>query len=299
MIPEKIKDRLPQDLILLGYRGSHSHGMYIPKDDPNSIDDIDLMGVFIAPLEHYLGFGRREVVESFPDEWDIVCYEFRKFIGLLARNNPNVLALLWLDPQFILFENEVGRRLRHNRGLFVSRLAYASFTGYATSQLRRMTHLNQQALAEIERREQELRGFCTFEGVTPRLPAGASPERIERLRQYEELRAKYFSGYMGHKRRALVQKLGYDAKNAAHLIRLLRMGIEFLETGGLQVLRPDARELLEIKRGEWSLERVKDEAERLFRVAEEAYGKSNLPEEPDREKIEAFCVSVLREHFSA
>ena len=35
-------------------------------------------------------------------------------------------------------------------------------------------------------------------------------------------------GYMGAKRKELVAKHGYDTKNAAHLIRLLRMGIEFM-----------------------------------------------------------------------
>jgi len=53
------------------------------------------------------------------------------------------------------------------------------------------------------------------------------------------------------KRRELVRRLGYDAKNAAHLIRLLRMGIEFLTEGTLHVERVDAPELLDIKHGAW------------------------------------------------
>jgi hypothetical protein len=75
---------------------------------------------------------------------------------------------------------------------------------------------------------------------------------------------------MGQKRRELVRRVGYDAKNAAHLIRLLRMGIEFLTEGTLHVKRADAAELLEIKRGAWPLEEVKSEAER----------SSNLPRKP-------------------
>jgi len=52
---------------------------------------------------------------------------------------------------------------------------------------------------------------------------------------------------MGAKRKSLVEKFGYDTKNAAHLILLLRMGIEFLSVGVLHVKRHDAQELLEIK----------------------------------------------------
>ena len=41
---------LPSEgLILLGYRGSIAHGMYVPQEDPDSIDDKDVMGVFVAP----------------------------------------------------------------------------------------------------------------------------------------------------------------------------------------------------------------------------------------------------------
>jgi hypothetical protein len=55
---ERVSELLPENLILLGYRGSIAHNMYVPQPDPNSIDDKDLMGVFVAPVEHYLGFGR-------------------------------------------------------------------------------------------------------------------------------------------------------------------------------------------------------------------------------------------------
>ena len=104
-----------------------------------------------------------------------------------------------------------------------------------------------------------------------------------------------FLGHMGKKRKELVEKFGYDTKNAAHLIRLLRMEIEFLKDGQLEVERKDASQLLEIKRGEWSIEQVTKESERLFVVAEQAYLDSTLPVEPDREKINALSVAVIKQ----
>ena len=98
---------------------------------------------------------------------------------------------------------------------------------------------------------------------------------------------------MGQKRRELVRRVGYDAKNAAHLIRLLRMGIEFLIEGTMHVERVDAPELLEIKRGAWPLEKVKAEAERLFQLSQEAYVRSSLPPEPDRDRAEGLCVQMI------
>ncbi len=238
---------LPENLILLGYRGSIAHGMYIPSSDPDSIDDKDIMGVFIAPIEHYLGFGRDEHKEAFVGEWDAVSYELRKFIRLLSRSNPNVLSILWIPDRHIIYEHEVGSLLRQNKEVFVSKTAYHSFSGYASAQLKRMTHFK-------------------------------------------------FEGYMGERRKRLVEEFGYDTKNAAHLIRLLRMGIEFLSDGRLYVERDDGQELLEIKKGKWTLEKVKLEAEKLFKVAEETFHQSNLPDEIDGDKAERLLMTMIRRY---
>lgn len=232
--------------ILLGYRGSISHGMYVPSKDSDSIDDKDVIGICIPPMGYYYGlkqFGSRGTKEIKRDEWDIVLFEMTKAIRLLEKGNPNIMAILWLDETHYIKITETGQILLDNRNLFVGKHAYHSFVGYAHGQLHRMTHM-----------------AC--------------------------------KGYMGAKRKELVQRHGYDTKNAAHLIRLLRMGIEFLNTGELQVIRQDATQLLEIKRGEWTLEKVKSEAERLFISAETAFTLSKLPDKPDREKINHLCIRL-------
>ena len=135
-VPEKIKDRLPDNLMFLGYRGSQAHGTHT-----SLTDDIDLMGVFVASREHYLGFGRQEVLESFPDEYDIVNYELRKFVSLLLKNNPNVLSMLWLEDESTFVAEEPWKLLRANRDIFTSKLAYHSFVGYAHGQLKKNDRL--------------------------------------------------------------------------------------------------------------------------------------------------------------
>ena len=106
-----------------------------------------------------------------------------------------------------------------------------------------------------------------------------------------------FEGYMGEKRKQLVKKFGYDTKNAAHLIRLLRMGIEYLVEGELYVKRKDATQLLEIKRGEWTLKQVQKESDRLFALAEEAYIRSSLPGKPDMDKVNNLCIEICQSRF--
>lgn len=305
--PEQASNLLPGGLISLCWRGSVAHGMYVPKNDPDSIDDKDVMGIYVAPLEHYLGFGRREVYEQWEGEWDCVFYELRKFIGLLLNCNPNVLSLLWLKPTGVIYESPLGERLRAHRDLFVTKQAYHSFSGYAHAQFKKMISFNQEAQIFMKQLEDQLVSF----GIDPDSAdaghalralngnpfVGATTEMMEVVKRFRGERRRFYSGgYMGKKRRELVRRVGYDAKNAAHLIRLLRMSIEFLTEGTLYVERADAAELLDIKRGAWPLEKVKAEAERLFQLAQDAYVRSSLPAEPDRARAERLCVEMISEY---
>ena len=238
--------------ILHAYRGSIAHGMYVPSSDPNSIDDKDTISICVPPLDYYFGlkeYSSRGTKEIKSGEWDIVIYTLQKFINLLYKGNPNVLALLWLDPQHYIKIKAAGQLLIDQRELFVGKHVYQSFTGYAYSQLKRMERHN-------------------------------------------------FHGYMGQKRKQLVTQHGYDTKNAAHLIRLLRMGIEFIRDGDLQVTRPDAAELLHIKRGGWTLQQVKSKAEQLFEQAEQTYQASKLPAQPDFEAVHRLTVEIIRLELS-
>jgi predicted nucleotidyltransferase len=101
-------------------------------------------------------------------------------------------------------------------------------------------------------------------------------------------------GYMGDKRKKLVEQYGYDVKNAAHLIRLLRMSIEYLRSGKMTVFRPDAEELKQIKQGRWKLEDVVQEAQGLFVDAEKALAESTLPSAPDRAAAEAIMIEEYK-----
>ena len=105
------------------------------------------------------------------------------------------------------------------------------------------------------------------------------------------------TGRMGAKRKELVEKVGYDSKNAGHLIRLLKMGIEALTLGELIVARPDNNMLLEIKRGEWPLQKVLDYADSLFRLIDEALVKSPLSAKVDFDFANNLCMGIMREFY--
>lgn len=107
------------------------------------------------------------------------------------------------------------------------------------------------------------------------------------------------SAYQGAKRRERYEKFGYDCKNAAHLIRLLRMGVEALTSGEILVQRHDAAQLREIKMGGWTLDQVREEAERLNHLLDEAFVRSDLPDRPDRDAVERVLVGMVTHCFEA
>lgn len=245
-----LKDKIDiNNVVMYGYRGSIAHGTFIPNEDPNSIDDIDVMGVYLAPMEYYVGLGRGNRYQRgwdfWVDEYDCVFYEFRKFINLLLGSNPNVLSMLWMQPEHHIVVNDWTKMLIENRDAFMSKRIATTFIGYAEGQMKRMTKFSTQ-------------------------------------------------GYMGEKRKNLVEKYGYDIKNAAHVVRLLKTGIEALKTGRIEVFRSkDAALIIDIKTGKWPIERVKDEANKLFEEARKAGKETSLPEKPDYDRVEEICKYIL------
>lgn len=119
---------------------------------------------------------------------------------------------------------------------------------------------------------------------------------LARERAYRAARA----GYRQHRRwlaernperAALEAAHGYDTKHAAHLVRLLRMGLEIVTTGEVHVWRGgrDADELQAIRGGQWPYERLEafaDEATRRLREAP----PGPLPARPDLDALEALTV---------
>lgn len=93
----------------------------------------------------------------------------------------------------------------------------------------------------------------------------------------------------------LVEKYGYDTKNAMHMIRLLRSGIEILTEHTLHVFRKDARELLDIRNGKYSYDQLKVEFERYKEIYEDAYVRSDLQYKPDFDAVNNLCIELVEE----
>lgn len=287
--------------VMLGYVGSHSHGTTIPNADPNGIDDIDFMAVVLPPPEYLVGLKDFDVWVSQWEELDVVVYSFHKFVRLLIKQNPNVLGTLWLRDVDFIERRTPWLQLVDARRLFATRAAHGSFAGYANGQLQKMTSYSPEIHAELQALEAKLTDVIgwSLQDVMDRrsvgLPRnGITPAEANKVAdRVRYLRAKFHAAYMGDKRKNLVIKHGYDTKNAAHLVRLLRMCVEFLRSGDMNVYRThDAEELKAIKRGDWKLEDVKALAEMLFATAKDARDVSTLPFAPDTAAISSLVAHI-------
>ena len=98
-------------------------------------------------------------------------------------------------------------------------------------------------------------------------------------------------------RAELEAKSGFDTKHGMHLVRLMRMCREILETGKVIVKRPDAEELLSIRNGAWTYDKLREWANEEDAVLEEVAKKSKLPKSPDVHAIDKACVSMIWDHI--
>ncbi len=218
--------------------------------------DLDIKGVAIEPLDYHLGFLHR--FEQHIEEankgapHDLTIYSLKKFAKLATEANPNLIEMLFVDESDVLYQDEFGTRLRAFRENFLSTRARHSFSGYAHSQLNKMRNHHDRWLAGL-----------------PPIHVKENPVRAE-----------------------LEAKIGYNAKHASQLIRLMRTCVEILRDGTVKVRRPDRDYLLAIKRGEVSYDAVIAECSALDAECESLYTKSCLPREPDRVKIDRFVCEL-------
>jgi predicted nucleotidyltransferase len=88
-----------------------------------------------------------------------------------------------------------------------------------------------------------------------------------------------------------------DGKNMMHCMRLIRMATEIGEGKGIIVRRPDAQELLAIRRGEVDLDSLIDIADKAIENMDEVFENSNLPNKVDKDLVNKLLVKIRKEFY--
>lgn len=123
---------LNDNTLFLTIAGSHSYGLATEHSD------IDIRGIACPPALYFYGFQHSfdQLVASEP--YDIQVFNLIKFFNLAKECNPNVLELLFNDPEDHIFVSPLGQRLIDNRDLFLSRAIKERYLGYSRSQAHRI-----------------------------------------------------------------------------------------------------------------------------------------------------------------
>lgn len=71
-------------------------------------------------------------------EYDLTIFNIVKYFRLCMENNPNVLDSLYTRENCVMHITPIGRMVKDNRKLFLSKKVWHSFRGYAYSQLNKL-----------------------------------------------------------------------------------------------------------------------------------------------------------------
>ena len=95
----------------------------------------------------------------------------------------------------------------------------------------------------------------------------------------------------------LTESHGYDTKAAMHAVRLLGEGLDLMQLGRVRFPRPNTEELISIRKGEWSLDKVCSRVSELISILEGATEKSSLRAKPDRAIVNECLVDAYETFY--
>lgn len=376
--------------LLIVIRGSQAYGTNLPTSDT------DYAGVYIQSQEDILGTKYKEQIND--DKNDTVFYEIRRFLELLASNNPTILELLNTPEDCVIYIHPLFSKILERRDEFITKVCAKSFGGYGIQQIKKARGQNKKQNWEKEKitrkdvldfvyvvqgeksvpwkvwnSEQRFEEkFCgvvnvpnardlyavyfdvdanncfnekipehmreeaitwrkrdghpmgfgykglvkTGEGANSAesnqlrlssIPKGETPicniiynkdgytMHCKDYREYEEwLEKRNLERWTDVKNHD--QKI--DGKNMMHCKRLLEMAREIGEGKGIIVRRPNASELIAIRKGEIDLQTLIDDAENEIAEIDRIFAESNLPDSVSPELVHNLLVEIRTQFYS-
>ena len=385
LIEQKSPGAKPLYLVV---RGSHAYGTNIETSDT------DYAGVFIQSLDDILGNNYKEQIND--DKNDTVIYEVRRFLQLIASNNPTVLELLNTPEDCVIYKDSAFDTILENREKFITKVCAKSFGGYAKQQISKakgqdkkqnwekdkvtrkdvldfvyviegeksipwkvwndgryeekfigvvnvpnardiyavyfdkdsfcmfsesISESTRKNLIDVRRESRQSMGFGykglvkTGEGLNvaesnqlrlSSIPKAETPICVVTYNKdgYSQHCKDYLSyqEWLENKNEARwvdVKSHGQkiDGKNMMHCKRLMEMAKEIGEGKGIIVRRPNAEELISIRKGEVDLQTLIDSVEVEIKEVDRIFEESNLPEKVDEKFINKMIVEIRKQIY--
>lgn len=137
---------LEERTILFAPFGSYAYGTNTEESDR------DYKGICIPPIDYYFGLqsfnqydnSSGKNFKNTKDDIDITFYHINKFVKDAMKGVPNNIELLFLRKMNYIKLTSLGQELINHRHLFLSKLIYKKFSGYANSQKLKLIKTNDQ-----------------------------------------------------------------------------------------------------------------------------------------------------------
>ena len=145
---QNLRDR--QLIVLEVLSGSHAYGLNTPTSD------VDLKGVFILPKPEY--YGLTYIPQVSDERNDEVFFELRRFLELLAVNNPNILEVLNTPEHAQRYQHPLFADIDHSR--ILSKLCRNTFGKFALAQIKKAKGLNKKIVNPMPKERKSVLDFC-------------------------------------------------------------------------------------------------------------------------------------------
>lgn len=242
--------------------GSRAYGI----NEPDS--DYDLVAVFIPAPDYYLGLNMSKI----PDAVEI------KDIGVEMEDGSGIVVGI----KYYELKHFVQLALKNNPNILEGLWADKDCIIRCNDTMSMLKDIRKLFLS-TEKAYSAYRGYA-YDQCTKMIGADAP------------------TGRMGAKRKEILDKFGYDTKNATHLFRLLYTAIDVIRNQRIQVkLDEDARKfLMEIKGGKYALDELNDYIVKLMKTVDLAMEDAKkdgriLKAEP--QIIDRVLFEALKKHF--
>lgn len=128
--------------------GSHAYGTSTPESD------VDLTAVILPRMRHIVGLGGFEHYEpGVEGTADVKGMSLKKFVKLALDGNPNVIEMLFFEPEQWIYIAPQFRSFIEYRTAFLSREVYRRYAGYAKGQFHKMEAGKAQQFAGRKRKD--------------------------------------------------------------------------------------------------------------------------------------------------
>ncbi len=367
--------------LYLVIRGSHAYGTNIETSDT------DYAGVFIQSIDDIIG--NKYIGQINDDNNDIVIYEIRRFLELLASNNPTVLELLNTPEDCVIYKDPIFDLVLSDKEKFITKMCAKSFGGYAKQQISKAKgqdkkqnwekdkvtrktpldfcylHIGEKSVSLKEYLDKNNldQKFCglsnvphsrdtyalfydrmsdfrysdkrpkwerflsnLFNRIKPLEFKGISFENSNDIRLSsipKNLPKNYFIGHISYNKDGYSQHckdyLSYqvwlekrnearwvdvkshgqkiDGKNMMHCKRLMEMAKEIGDGKGIIVRRPNAKELISIRKGEIDLQTLINNVEKEIIEVDKLFDNSSLPDTIDNDFIHNLIVKIRKQIY--